>query len=566
MGRRRPPARALPIGAAVFGLLTGAALLGLLTRGCSGGEAPLEDPVRSSPHLEVLLRSCLQSGFYDRDLSDIVPVLVQKLDTGRGDPLKRAKEELAKMGDTSAEAIRRLFERSFTEPVAAGMLENAIDAAAQNPSETAHRVLIAALSHPRDSVRHRAMLGMVSKHARAEDYELFVERATGNEAVSLRHLYARSMHLADPARAEAVFLDWLEAGLHQDLWVEAARALSRSRRPEIAARCARVWEELEMPHRSWVAAAAARAGDAAAVKWFAEEMQAEDPGRRLRAVEGLSSAGRLSELSDALRADPDEQVRILALNGIADALGELEPGDDPDAEAEALRWLRAALDDGSPGVRGEALRVLCELGDPAAIDRALAFLTEESKLLAQALAALRDPMLEDEALARRAYDRLLERHAGEQHRPVQQRTATFKAMGIVPLADAARFLREQAALAAADTIEGLRAHDWIMIQASNTGPKGRAFLAEELALEDDPLDRLDLIVAIGSARDDEARRALLHVVEDGARSPEETLLAASRLVKMGPAVQVAPRLKRVSFTVEDAEVRRALQCLLWDWY
>jgi hypothetical protein len=118
-------------------------------------------------------------------------------------------------------------------------------------------------------------------------------------------------------------------------------------------------------------------------------------------------------------------------------------------------------------------------------------------------------------------------------------------------------------------LESLRAHDWLMIQAANTDVAGRRFLADALPLETDPLRRLDLIDAVGSARDELARTVLLELVEQGSRSPYERLFAASCVIKVGPSWEVAPRLKRVAFSMQgpgESDARVGLQCLLWQWY
>jgi hypothetical protein len=139
----------------------------------------------------------------------------------------------------------------------------------------------------------------------------------------------------------------------------------------------------------------------------------------------------------------------------------------------------------------------------------------------------------------------------------------------MPLAAAAEFLHGVGVEAGEERIESLRAHDWLMIQASNTDVAGRRALAQALLAEDDPLRRLDLIDAVGSARDELARTELLTVAEHTARSPLERLFAASCLVKIGPSWEVAPRLKRVAFALQgpdEIEARVGLQCLLWQWY
>ena len=50
------------------------------------------------------------------------------------------------------------------------------------------------------------------------------------------------------------------------------------------------------------------------------------------------------------------------------------------------------------------------------------------------------------------------------------------------------------------------------------------------------------------------------------RNPYELLFAASQLCRIGPGGEVAPYLKRLSYEIEELEVRRALPCLLWRWF
>ena len=48
--------------------------------------------------------------------------------------------------------------------------------------------------------------------------------------------------------------------------------------------------------------------------------------------------------------------------------------------------------------------------------------------------------------------------------------------------------------------------------------------------------------------------------------PLERLFAAQRAIKVGPSWIVAPRLKLVASTFDDASIQVALQCQLWSWY
>ena len=57
------------------------------------------------------------------------------------------------------------------------------------------------------------------------------------------------------------------------------------------------------------------------------------------------------------------------------------------------------------------------------------------------------------------------------------------------------------------------------------------------------------------------------MILDERSTPYEVLYAAGRLVRLGPAAEQAPFLKRaVYFENTHEKVRPALQCLLWSWY
>ncbi len=538
-------------------------LTGALAAGCGGAdeEPAADDPlaaVRADPRVALLLEPCERNAFYDRDTSDVVAFLVEKLERGRPDQLKRAKEELGELGADSIEEIERFLDRHATDALHSPYVEIAIDAVTFNTAERAHDVLLRALAHPQESVRRGALVGLTVRHARPADFELLRERLEGGfETPEIQRSLVAALFAADATRAEAYFLDAFEKGEHAGLWSIAAQRYPPATDPATAARCAQLFPRLEPPLAVLLAACAARAGDARALEYVDAELQSEERPRRLGAVVALGQAKLGGRLEHVLREDPDDQLRVFAADAVAQA-GELDD--------QRRDWLRAALDDPAAVVRASALKLLCERGDPEAIGRALQQLGGEAGDLQAALPALREPMSTDPELARRALERLLERHALEEHRPIQRRTGTLKAIGLVPLAEAAAFLRRLAPAADTEEIEGLRAHEWLMIQASNTGVPGRTFLADELAREDDPVRRLDLIDALGSKRDELARERLRRLCLGEARSEMETLFAASRWIKVGPSWDVAPSLKRVSYEMQELTPRLALQCLLWMWY
>ena len=531
---------------------------------CSCGGEPKEAPgaapvdLRTDRRLVELLAPCANNAFYDRDLSDPVPVLVEKLERGRPDPMKRAKQELGDQGEAAFPALAHFFQRSYADQMRSPYLENAVDALAFNATDVSHELLLEASLHPQESVRSKALDGL-RRHARAEDFERLAPRLL-TETVELRRQIVSTLWTMDPARMEELVLGWLDTGERRELLGQALPPLAESKRETTAARCAALFGRFEPVLAAPLVACAANAGDANALAYLRAELRHESPDRRLSAVTAAARAGLADELEHSLLEDPMEQARVLSIAGVDSR---------PELGEPQRTWLHAALNDPSPVVQAEVLRVLCAHDDPEAISQALFQLDAEAGLLQSALLALREPMRRDETLARTALDRLFQRHGLEEDRPVQQRTATLKAIAQVPLRDAAVFLRRTGQAAAGETIESLRAHEWLMIQASNTGLEGRRFLSEEIAAEPDPRQRIDLMDAVGSERDELARTVLLALVDDRRLQPLERLFAASALIRIGPSWEVAPRLKRVAFAMvetEELEARNALQCLLWTWY
>jgi hypothetical protein len=553
------------IGAASIGI--GLAFLTLNCSGCDGeGSAGGADPagatdpteaLRADRRIAGLFGECPRNGFYDRDLSDIVPVLIEKLERARPEPMKRAKEELGLVEERAFPALANAFHAYYSDPMRSPFLENTVDALAFNPTDEAHALLLEALQHPQESVRGKALDGLV-RRARPHAFDVLVGRMP-IETLEMRRRTLGALATADRPRAERLFLELLENDEQRELWITAVQFLGSLEDLALAPRCAALIPILEPIFAVQLAAGAARGGVDSGLEYLRAELVHENAQRRLGAAAALERGGFPDELGPALLADGVVDVRALAAEALANA--EL-------LTDERRTWLRSALSDPSPVVQTIALRGLCEHGDPEGLARALAQLEGEPHLLQAALQALREPLASDPELARAVLERLLQRHALEEHRPIQARAASFKAIGQVPLRAAAEFLRDLGVEASGEHIESLRAHDWLMIQAANSGVEGRAFLAGELRTETDPLRRIDLIDALGSYRDDLARTELLAHVERPI-APLERLYAASVLIKIGPSWEVAPRLKRVAFALQgpdEIEARVALQCLLWTWY
>lgn len=545
-----------------------AALLGsgLLVVACGGGgeEEPAPPPVdegeryRRDDRVAVLLQSCGVANPYDVATADMLPRLIEKLEKGHVDPLKRSKEELGGFGARLAPPLTRFVSRHYGVAFESGCVENALDAAGMNPSPEMRPIILNCLRHPQEVVRTSALRALMLRHARPEDFDELRARFEGGETLSLRKLLVGAMHAADPGRAEDLFLSWIEEEGFGGEFLELAGAkLLTSTRPETAAGCARLFERLGEPVKISIAACAARGGDEAALRYLDEVLAGDSPEGRLVAAHCLGRARLTERLTVLLRGDPDERVRAIAVAGIGEAA----------AEDDAWRaYLVPAMDDVAPSVSLQAVKLLAGLGDEDAIARAVRQLEGNATAMQIALQSLREPMLDDPVLAGRAWEILLARAREEEHQPLEVRTTVLKAMGFVPLGEPAEYLHRLGRENPDVRLEGLPAHRWLMIQASNTGDVGRERLYELLAAEDDPFRRLDMINAIGSSRDSATRERLQAITEGEAHSPYEMLVAAGLLVRIGPSTEVAGRLQRVYYAVKNKEVRGALQCLLWEWY
>jgi hypothetical protein len=540
-----------------------AAGLLLCALGCGGGATTGEGEAytqRRDPRIAPLFEGCTKNDFYDRNVADVIPILVEKLERSARDPLTRAKEELTAAGAAAIPPLQRLVQRHYAEPHGAPVLSNALDVLKGNRAPEAHEILLLCLDHPGASVRLLAIQALHLGHARPEDFDV-LRAHLEIEDPEQRHQVALALHAADPARAEAEYLDWVERGERPGLLRYAAPLIAGSTQPETARRAAGLYASATPAMAPYLAAAAAAAGDEAALGFLNAELdRTENPAdvqRRSGAVVAAVEAHLYDLLRRVMATEPDGNLRTIAATAIGSA---------PDAGPDALAALAYGLDDLKPAVRTACLGALVERGDAMGIDRALALLDGTTSALQEGMTALFRRLPSDPDTAARAFEALRQRDQLEDFLPLRQRTATLKSLGEVPTAAAAELLIKRAREHPAERVEGLPAHQWMTIHAANTGPAGRAWLLGELAHERDPARRLDLLWAGTGARTDAARAELRRLIESGELSPDELLFACNRLLSLGPAADVAPFLKRVAPQIEDVDVRLALQCLLWTWY
>jgi hypothetical protein len=526
------------------------------SEGPGAGVGATADPLRADDRVDGLIYDCPFPGDYDRNLADMVEVLSSKLVRALPDPMHHAKDQLASMEEEALPEIERLFDRSYTDGSRVAELQNSLDVAVRMESPGARDLVLRAIAHPRDAVRDLGLTGLVQHHARAEDYELLLQHVEAETSPRLRPAFASALHAADPARAAAEYLNWVEEGRHSDLWDQVLSAVVLIDDDALDARCARIFADAPLLPRHYLAAAAMRAGSEEAEAFLLEELAQEEPARRTRALQAFASIGRLELMPALFAAEPDPAIRL----SIAEALATAE--DDP-AARDALRQ---GLDDPNEDVRLHCAGLLCMRADEVALERMLAALRGSFSELRDAMKALPPALREDPALATRAFESLRLRWEDEAELPLSQKLATLQAVGLTPGRAAAEWLYALGLSREEEEVLGLTPHRWFVMQVANTGDEGRGVLIEQLATTTDPVRRLDLIMGIASTRSERVRGVLLELVEDDGANPYERLYVADRLLRVGPATVVAPVLKRVGLRMELGEVRRALACLLWTWY
>jgi len=538
-------------------------------------EPTLEQRYQADDRIAVLLQPCSYGRPFEGDTSAMVEVLVSKLDAGAQlEPMRRSKQELARIGAPAAPALRRLFDDASRDLWRVAVVLNVLDVCALSDDPFGLEIGRAALGVAREDVRVRASYIFV-KHGTPEDYPLVRAAFEGCSNPETAQKFALALKACDRGLFHFEVPD-LIARLRPDddalvtsplgdtLAMEAADAVD----PVVVDKLYELSGGLAPRHRAYMIAPSAAQADAKHHAAALEELRANlsDPlvGPRQNTVSALARAGLARELFPVLELDSEPRLRALAasLLGAALAAGTLAP------EA-ALEPLQRGLGDPDSGVHAECLGALLRLGDPVAWTDALRRLEGSIEDRDLAVRTLREawPSLPagapDQARARLV--QLYERRGGE-GAPGSELTSVLSALGAVPGRATGTFLLEVGAQLGDTLIRGITAHRWCVGQVYNAGPEARQVLHERLGVETDPFRRLDLISFIWQDPAPDAVEVLLALVSDGALDRHERLYAAERLLHMGASNRVAPVLKAIYWESTDPVLRPGLQCLLWAWY
>jgi hypothetical protein len=542
----------------------GLALVALI--GACGGDSPAK-PAAAKPggagaggglatddRIQFLLPPCARQDPFLADTADIVPALVSKLERAQLDPLRGAKEELVKLGDAALPELRRLCQRARSDPALSVPYLNALAVVSAMETHAGRDLLAAGLEHPQETVRIQAAEGL-GRHAAADDYDRLAALASVATPEVQRSI-GPALATADRARYEEAFVAALAESRESALvWDGAPKRLVDTTRPETLARFREAYPGKDGETRAYLAAAVAASGDAEALEALRKDLRDENSATRKYAIQALARVGLAREAAGLLSDDKDETVRGM----VAQALAALPPS------VESAAWLSKGLLDRAKNVRQICLAALAERGDASAQDLGLSMFEGGRADFEQAITALRPAWIRNPEFAVRTFEHLVRLRTGEAGGLRVDAQSVDRAIAQLPIPEATRFLYD-AAKRTPGPLDGVSAHRWFLIQAANTGAAGRAWLRERWGEEADPAWRVDITTACAADRDASSLEFLLRVVDDEKATPLEILHAANLLVHQGPADVVAPRLKRVALRIEDARVRPALNCLLWEWY
>lgn len=544
-------------------------LLFAAVAGCGGGadddrardggtDGPTAIDWSTDDRLRALLATdCGRRGTFDRDTTETTRVLVQRLADGQRDVLRYGKEQLAKLGDEMLDPLGEALARWSEDEFAIGPLCNGLGVLRMTEAEGARELLLRYVVHPSVDVRVAAARGLC-EHAQEDDYPLLYDLLGSVHAseASTRKVLLTALAEADPARFQRDLGRWMRDEVYPGLWSPGIDLALQDVDARTAGRFLGVDANAFGPGlRPKVLALQAAGGDEAALEALRTALLEGELPARSAALLSLPAIGREEWAVEVLASDtiPAERARAAAVLG---------PIADRDVARDALH---VALNDPAREVRLAALTALVSVGDPRAADRALTLLDGRLADIELASLALRDHWDANPGLADRARDRLLTRIERDQSEFLRIK-ARLQALGLVPGVESA-----QALMALVDEFEdrevqGLDLHRWLTGAAGNAGPEARAWLGERWRSETDPRRRMDLLEAAGGGRDETSRAFLLALVQGDRATEAERLFAASLLVRLGPAAELAPLLKRVALRLEGAETRQAFECLLWTWY
>ncbi len=509
--------------------------------------------------LQGLLGDCYGKGHFNRDTSDMLHVLVEKLLNSEQSVLRHIREELAKIGEPALLELARVIRRGYSDRHASHDIVNAIGVFRMSEAgggPTAMEVYKLCLGHPQESIRI-ATVRALTDHPGPVLYEDLLSQLPLYRGNARQELL-KALYTANPARLAETALEFLLSGENPDLHDACARIIAHEATPELAVRVLPLM--MRVTDRQVLAFLAASLeqlpeGGNEAMGLIDEMLKNEDVGIRADGFSALQETNRTDWALRMLRDDPHPDMRGRALTYLS------EKPETP----QILNGMLEALNSEHRPLRESALKLLLARGNERAADTALELWGGGVRDLELASRAAQGNWEANPELGERALKVLVARYANRADAELSKREGWVQAIAQIPGPESTAFLLERANQEDG-IIKGHSAHSFFTLEASNTGPRGHALLREAWRSEEDTQRRFNLLWASGISHDQATHDFLIEVLQAERSHPHERVWVAERLAQEGPASQVAPLLKRANMRMRHAVFRPAMECLLWRWY
>ncbi len=508
---------------------------------------------------------------YERDTADLFSAWTEKMSGSAGaEVLPWARERLAEAGVAALPAIRNAFTLAYGRPENAPTLSNLCEVLGLMRSPEGVGPLREALTHPNGGVRESAMrsLAAIGSPEAVGDLGVVFEQdpLPAHRRACLRAMAApRSQDAAGFLRSVLANPGFLE--FHRDAVDLLAAFPGPLARPGFREALARRERVLQLAAAKGLAVH----GDPEAIAKLEEFARSPEPGERVEAAAGLGAARRLDLLAPLSR-DQIWMVRAAVAAAVGIATGTPPqltaprppwmappPAPWPEGKEAGVAILRSLLGDGEPGVRTEACRRLCALGERDAQNRYLdALNSPDATQVREALEVLVEPSIRGvEAIP--AILARLGTTQGAQRRPYLQALGHLRdPRGAEVLA---KDMREAIAVR---TDEGTLA-DYAALMLSNLGEAAIPYIQAALALGQDPDLRRRAARAATFMPVPAAGDLLLEVATRIGEDPTLRAIAIRAAPRVAGPRAAAP-LKRALYAEPDPAIRNYLNCVLHDFF
>jgi hypothetical protein len=514
---------------------------------------------RHDQRLRGLLGSCAQKGHFNRDTSDMLPVLVEKLQASQQSVLRHVREELALLGEPALKELARVVRRGYSDRHKSHGIVNALGVFRMSDDgggPTALDLYRECLGHPQETIRMAAIKALTD-HAGTGLYDE-IQAQLGLSRGPVRMTILEALLLADRERTIELAFEFLETGTNSDLHDSCARIISSAATPEIARRVVPLlMEESRGPILAFLSATLEKlpAEESQPLALIEEMLKSDAVGVRADGFSALADTTRLDLMVQVLRDDPHPEMQGRALALLADK---------PETP-EILNAMVEAMNSDDRKLQESALTILLGKGDERAADNVLELMGGFLGDLEIAIRAVKGSWDANPGLDERALTVLKARYFDRSGEELKRREAWIQAISQIPGPESTAFLLERAN-AEVGEVKGHTAHSFFVLEASNTGPGGYDLLRDAWRAEEDTRKRFSLLWAATIGHEETTRDFLIEVLQADRSFPHERLWVAERLAQEGPASLVAPIIKRTNLRMKHPVFRPAMNCLLWRWY